>query len=112
VTYPAGTGVFTGNSGPVVPNLGSVGAAPPFPSPGAAANVAPPTYPISDPATYNFNNGIMSTQESINGANGQVLPQQGIPAVTNVSAVALAGYPPTGFGSCSFVQVNGAWASK
>jgi hypothetical protein len=114
MTYPAGAGVVTGNYGPYAPSTstaiagGSSGISVVATAPGAPANVAEPTFPTNDPASYNFTNRIMSSQEAINGANGLVLPQQGVNAIANVTSVTLAGYS---VGACSFVQTVGAYNS-
>jgi hypothetical protein len=89
MSYPSGAGTVTNNYGPGIPNAGTVGIAPPFPTPGAAVNVADQT-PTSDTATYNFTHGITSTQEAINGTLTNVA-QQGAPYITNSSQVILAG---------------------
>jgi len=63
MTYPAsGAGVFTGNYGPSIPNAGTVGIAPPYGAPGAAANVAAT---VPSPATFNFTNSETSTQNIV-----------------------------------------------
>jgi hypothetical protein len=87
MTYPAGAGVITGISGPGIPNGATQGAAPPYSAPGAGANVA---QSVSAPATYNFANGIESTQEMLN-STGENVAQQGSRYITNAASVTLAG---------------------
>lgn len=109
--------IFALNSaGPYTPATNASGATTPFPNPPAPGLLFVEGTPLAASLTprafedgYNFTHTITSTQESINGANGIVLPQQGTAVITNVTSVTLAGYPATGLGSCSFVQFTGAW---
>jgi hypothetical protein len=87
MTYPTGAGVIIGTSGPSVPNGATQGAAPPYPAPGAAANVA---QIVPSPGTYNAAGGIQSTGEAINSTLENV-PQQGSRYITNAASVTLAG---------------------
>jgi hypothetical protein len=87
MTYPTGAGVVTGTSGPSIPNGATQGAAPPYPAPGNGANVTQ-TVPVA--ATYNFANGIESTQEMLTGTL-ETVPRQGRRYITNATAVTLAG---------------------
>jgi hypothetical protein len=106
--------VFALNStGPFTPSTTASGATTPFPNPPATGLLYQENTPSGASLTprnfendYNFVHDITSTQESINGANGIVLPQQGTAAITNVTSVALAGYTP---GQLSFVQFTGAY---
>jgi hypothetical protein len=107
MTYPSGSGTMTNNYGPCFAPAATEGQAPPFPAPGAPP-AAPGTAAVQDPAVYNFNNTITSTQELLNGTNENVT-QQGSPALTNVSAVNLAG---NAIGTLSFVQFTGAYQAK
>jgi|SRR5579864_27959 len=124
MTYPSGAGIFQTNTGPTDPNGATSGAAPPFPSPGAPANVA--DFQTS-PATFNSSEGISSTGELIQelalvggaepdkvlynttpipalniaqttpGAPSGTYVQSGSAYVTNSSAVRLAGVSVQGF---------------
>jgi hypothetical protein len=87
MTYPAGAGVITNNYGPGAANGATQGQAAPFGAPGAAANVA---QTVPAPASFNFANGIESTQKMLNSTLENV-PQQGSRYIVNASAVTLAG---------------------
>jgi hypothetical protein len=87
MTYPTGTGTVISNYGPGVPNGAASGAAPPYPAPGAAANVS---QSVPSPATYNAATGIQSTREALNSTIENV-PQQGSRYITNAASVTLAG---------------------
>lgn len=63
MTYPAsGSGTIVNNFGPSTPNPGTVGVAPPFPSPAAASNV---TQTNPSPPTFNSSGGVTSTQTEV-----------------------------------------------
>jgi hypothetical protein len=120
MTFPSGTGVFTGPYGPGIQSGGgstviaggSSGISVVTTNPGLASNQVDGPYPGTDPATFNFANGITSTQRAGQLDTIPAGPQQGSAYLTNVSAACLAGYSPTGNGSASFVQVTGAFQSK
>lgn len=89
MTYPIAAGTITSNYGPGIPNSATQGAAPPYPSPGASANVAQTAGTV--PA-YNLAHVSSSTMEELNSI-GENVSQQGLPAISNVASIQIAGIP-------------------
>src|SRR3954452_6952143 len=122
MTYPIpGAGVFTNSGGPYTLSTGSAVSGG---SSGISVEGTPPGVPpvqtntpsgVSLPAYnwtngWNFTNGKLAVQADPDQIGDGV--QQGVNAVSNVTAVTLAGYPATAYGSTGFVQWAGPYRSE
>jgi hypothetical protein len=113
-TAPGALNLLAVNTnGPFIPSSNASGQSTPFPNPPAPGGLLVHGAPGGASLvaenfvnSWNFKNSQLAMQVDLDTLEG---PQQGVNAISNVTSVTLAGYPATGYGSCSFVQWQGSY---